>query len=110
MEKSATLVKNLTPEWLPVTREHYDSIRLIVLGNDVIPGGTVSGIAKNVLESHGFATELYDPYQDELHGSGDLPTRRLTVYLANYEHASNQTTVRIVWCRKHALDTPLYLK
>ncbi len=109
VEKSATLVKNLAPEWLPVTREHYDSIRLIILGNDVIPGGTVSGIAKNVLESHGFATELYDPYQDELHGSGDLPTRRLTVYLANYEHASNQTTVRIEWCRKHALDTPRFL-
>ena len=109
VEKSTTLVKNLAPEWLPVTRENYDNIRLIILGNDIIPGGTVSGIAKSVLESHGFATELYDPYQDALHGSGNLPQRRLTIYLANYEHASNRTTVRAEWCKKHALDTPRFL-
>ncbi|MDE7187664.1 MAG: glycosyl hydrolase family 3, partial [Lachnospiraceae bacterium] len=41
-EKAVTLVKNLKPEVLPVTKEKYDSIRLILLGNDTIPGGTMS--------------------------------------------------------------------
>lgn len=109
VEKSVTLVKNRKPEWIPLSRENYDKIRLILLGNDTVPGGTISGIAREVLESHGFETELYDPWQDELHGSGSLPKRRMTIYLANYEHASNQTTVRIDWCKKHALDTPRFL-
>lgn len=109
VEKSVTLVKNRKPEWLPLSRENYDKIRLILLGNDTVPGGTISGIAREVLESHGFETELYDPWQDDLHGSGSLPKRRMTIYLANYEHASNQTTVRIDWCKKHALDTPRFL-
>ena len=29
--------------------------------------------------------------------------------MANYEHASNQTVVRIGWCPKHALDTPRFI-
>lgn len=109
VERSVTLVKNLAPEFLPVTKEKYDSIRLIILGNDAVPGGTMSDTAKSFLEQHGFQVDVYQPYEDDLHGTGDLPERRLTIYLANYEHASNQTTVRINWCKKHALDTPRFL-
>lgn len=109
VEKSVTLVKNLTPEVMPVTREKYDSVRLIILGKDEIPGGTISAAAKSFLESKGFKTEVYQPYEDELHGTGALPERRVTIYLANYEQASNQTTVRINWCKKHALDMPRFL-
>lgn len=109
VEKSVTLVKNLEPEVMPVTKEKYDNIRLIILGNDEIPGGTMSDTAKSFLEERGFAVDIYNPYEDELHGTGDLLRRRLTVYLANYEQASNQTTVRIDWCKKHALDIPRYV-
>lgn len=109
VEKSATLVKNLEPDVMPVTREKYDSIRLVILGKDEIPGGTVSETAKHFLESHGFMVELYQPYEDDMHGTRRLPGRRLTIYLANYEQASNQTTVRIDWCKKHALDIPRFL-
>lgn len=38
------------------------------------------------------------------------PAQRIRMrYLANYEQASNQTTVRIDWCKKHALDGPRFL-
>lgn len=109
VEKSATLVKNLKPDVMPVTKEKYDSIRLILLGKDDIPGGTISETAKSFLENHGFTVDIYNPYEDDLHGTGNLSDKRLTLYLANYEHASNQTTVRIDWCKKHALDTPRFL-
>ena len=57
----------------------------------------------------GCGVEVYKPLEDELHGTSALSGRRLTLYLANYEQASNQTTVRIDWCKKHALDTPRFL-
>lgn len=107
--KAVTLVKQLQPEALPVTKEKYDVIRLIVLGKDEFPGGSITDTAFRFLEGHGFEVEVYDPFQDELHGTGDLSKRRLTLYLANYEHASNQTMVRINWCPKHALDSPRFL-
>lgn len=108
-EKSVTLVKNLEPDVMPVTKEKYDSIRLIILGKDEIPGGTISATAVHFLKTCGFPVEVYRPYTDDLHGTGRLSKRRLTLYLANYEQASNQTTVRIGWCSKHALDTPRFL-
>lgn len=109
VEKAVTLVKNLEPEVMPVTREKYDSVRLILLGKDEIPGGTISKTAEEFLRNQGFEVEIYRPYEDDLHGTGELPARRLTLYLANYEQASNQTAVRIGWCGKHALDTPRFL-
>lgn len=109
VEKSATLVKNSVPDVMPVTKEKYDSIRLVILGKDDIPGGTMSDAAKRFFAKRGFAVDVYQPYEDDLHGTKNLSGRRLTIYLANYEHASNQTTIRINWCRKHALDTPRFL-
>ena len=108
-KKAVTLVKNLQPEVWPVTRGKYDSIRLIILGNDTIPEGTMSAAAKSFLEQRGFTVDIYQPLEDELHGTKELPDRRLTLYLANYEHASNQTAVLINWCQKHALDSPRFL-
>lgn len=109
VEKAVTLVKNLEPEIMPVTKEKYDNIRLVILGNDTIPEGTMSDTAKCFLEEQGFIVDIYEPYKDDLHGTRDLSRRRLTIYLANYEQASNQTVVRIDWCKKHALDIPRYL-
>lgn len=109
VERSVTLVKNLKPEVLPVTKDKYDNIRLIILGKNEIPGGRISDTAKNFLEQRGFSVDIYHPYEDDMHGAKGLSDTRLTIYLANYEHASNQTTVRIDWCKKHALDIPRFL-
>jgi beta-N-acetylhexosaminidase len=108
-DKAVTLVKNLNPNVLPITNDKYDSIRLICLGKDNIIDGSVKEIAKGILEDNGFLVEVYDPFSDDLHGTGDLNKKRLTIYMANYEQASNQTVVRINWCPKHALDTPRFV-
>ena len=108
-EKAVTLVKNNQPEVFPVTPERYPKVRLIVLGKDDILDGKVSEIGAETLKKHGFDVDIYEPYKDDLHGTANLPKDRLTLYLANYEQASNQTTVRIDWCRKHALDGPRFL-
>lgn len=108
-EKAVTLVKNNQPDVFPVTPERYPRIRLIVLGKDDILDGSVGRIALEYLQRHGFDAELYQPWQDDLHGTAKLSRNRLTLYLANYEQASNQTTVRIDWCKKHALDGPRFL-
>jgi beta-N-acetylhexosaminidase len=108
-DKAVTLVKNLNPNVLPITNDKYDSIRLICLGKDNIIDGSVKEIAKGILDDNGFLVEVYDPFSDDLHGTGDLNKKRLTIYMANYEQASNQTVVRINWCPKHALDTPRFV-
>ena len=108
-ERAVTLVKNNQPEVFPVTPERYPEIRLIVLGKDDILDGKVSDIALKYMREKGFSADLYRPYEDDLHGTSRLNDRRLTLYLANYEQASNQTTVRIEWCKKHALDGPRFL-
>lgn len=108
-DKAVTLVKNLRPEVLPMTPERYPRIRLIALGKDEIQDGSVREITKELLEKAGFQVEVYDAYADDLHGTKELPKDRLTLYMANYEQASNQTVVRINWCKKHALDMPRYV-
>lgn len=108
-DKAITLVKNLQPEILPMTPERYPHIRLITLGRDTIPDGSVQALTKELLEEAGFQVEVYDAFSDSLHGTKDLPKDRLTLYMANYEQASNQTVVRISWCPKHALDMPRFL-
>lgn len=105
-DKAITLVKNTQPDKLPMTPERYPKIRLITLGKDNILHGSVREIAAKVLEENGFEVECYDPMQDDLHGTSNIPANRLVLYIANLEHASNQTTVRITWSRKHALDVP----
>lgn len=108
-DKAITLVKNRQPEALPMTPERYPNIRLITLGKDEILDGSVREITKELLEQAGFRVECYDPFADELHGAKELPKDRLTLYMANYEQASNQTVVRIHWCPKHALDMPRFI-
>ena len=108
-EKSVTLVKNNQPDVFPVTPERYSSVRLICLGRDDIPGGSIRDISADYLRQLGFDVEIYDPWKDDLHGTSGCSEKRLTLYMANYEQASNQTTVRIDWCKKHALDAPRFL-
>ena len=108
-DKAVTLVKNRNPQVLPVTRGSYDCIRLISLGKDKVSEGSIREMAGEILRKKGFEVEYYHLYEDDLHGCKNLQKRRLTLYLANYEQASNQTEVRIHWCEKHALDTPRFL-
>lgn len=109
-DRAITLVKNTQPEKLPMTPERYPLIRLICLGKDTISDGSVRSIVRETLELRGFQVEDYCPEQDDLHGTSQLPENRLTLYVANYEQASNQTTIRIGWCPKHALDIPRFLQ
>jgi len=108
-DKAITLVKNKTPDVFPITPERYPRIKLVCLGKDDILHGSVKAISKSLLEKAGFEVECYEPLADDLHGSANLDKRRLTLYMANYEQASNQTAVRINWCPKHALDIPRFL-
>ncbi len=108
-DKAITLVKNKAPELFPIIPERYPRIRLVLLGKDDILDGSVTAIAKDKMEKEGFEVEVYEPLSDELHGSAELSRSRLTLYIANCEHASNQTTVRLNWCPKHALDIPRFL-
>lgn len=107
-DQSVTLVKNIQ-NVLPLTLDKYPKIRLILLGKDEIIDGKISEIAISYLEKNGFQVHIYNPLQDDLHGLSKLPKDCVTVYLANMETASNQTTVRIKWCEKHALDIPRFV-
>ena len=104
-DKCVTLVKN-TQDVLPITPEKYPLIRLVTFGNDNTVDGSMTAIAEEILKANGFATERFDIDQENMHGTADLPKGRLTLYLANCEHASNQTVVRLFWSKKHALDVP----
>ena len=108
-DAAITLVKNREPEALPLSLEKYKAVRLIILGKDEIKDGSLTEIAKSYLEKQGFLVELYEPFADDLHGTAKLPKDRLTLYMANFEQASNQTTIRINWCPKHALDMPRFV-
>lgn len=108
-DKAITMVKNTQGDKLPMTPQRYPEIRLITLGRDAIQDGSVREIAKTYLEKNGFRVRIYNWEADDLHGSGDLPQDRLTLYLANYEQWSNQVTIRPSWCPKHALDVPRHV-
>ncbi|MCD7883641.1 MAG: glycosyl hydrolase family 3 [Lachnospiraceae bacterium] len=122
-DKCVTLVKN-NQDVLPLTPERFPLIRLVTLGKDEITEGcmaapgdarytiesSMTAIAEELLQAAGFQTERFDIEQEELHGTRDLPKNRLTLYLANCEHASNQTAVRLFWAKKHALDVPRHVE
>lgn len=108
-DKAVTLVKE-TQSLIPVTSERYPRIRLVTLGEDALhDGSSLTQQAEMILTSNGFSVERYDPFADDLHGTKDIPSDRLTLILCNYPTASNQTTVRIQWCEKHALEIPRFV-
>lgn len=94
---------------LPVSPVTTPRIRLIVVGQDDCWDGSVREVFTEELTKHGFTVEQYDPTEDDLHGTSNLPKDRLTLTVLHYPHASNQTTVRVNWCPKHALEIPRYV-
>lgn len=106
--KAVTLVKD-TQKLISVRRDQYPRIRLVTLGKDETCDGSMTELAAEFLEKNGFAVERYDPFGDDLHGTRELPAGRLTLILCNLPAASNQTTVRINWCPKHALEIPRFV-
>lgn len=108
-EHAVTLVKD-TQKLIPVQAEKYPKVKLVCIGEDTLPeGGSMAEYTTQYLKEKGFSVERYDPMADDLHGSKNLPKDRLTLMLVNLPTASNQTTVRINWCKKHALDTPRFV-
>ena len=101
--RSVTLVKS-KPGVLPLTTEKYPHIRLISLGKET---GMTEKV-ETLLRAEGFAVDRFDITKEDLHGTAQLGGT-LNLYLANLETGSNQTTVRITWVKKHALDAPRHV-
>lgn len=107
-EAAVTLVKD-KGGILPVSAERYPRIRLAVLGSDDTFDGSLRQMAGDFLRGRGFEVEDYDPMEDDLHGTRNIPDDRLYLILCNMPAASNQTTVRISWCPKHAMEIPRFV-
>ena len=107
-DKAVTLVKD-AQNLVPVSNTRYPHIRLVTLGQDDTYDGSMADIAAEYLVTQGFDVERYDPFDDDLHGTKELPNDRLTLILCNMPAASNQTTVRISWCPKHAMEIPRFV-
>lgn len=107
-DHSLTLVKDLD-HLLPVSSTQFKTIRLMMLGQKDCWDGSIKEMLHEELEKRGFEVEDYEPYEDDLHGTKNLPKDRLTLGILYYPHASNQTTVRVAWCPKHALEIPRFL-
>ena len=107
-DRCVTLVKN-NQDVLPLTPDRFPRVRLITLGKDSMPEGSMTALAEKLLHEAGFETERFDIAAEELHGTAALTQARLTLYLCNLEHASNQTALRVFWAKKHALDVPRHV-
>lgn len=107
-DRAVTLVKDIQ-KLIPVETAQYSHIRLVTLGEDAVYDGSMTEIAADFLRKNGFMVEYYQPLQDDLHGTSDLPSDRLTLILCNMPAASNQTAVRISWCPKHAMEIPRFV-
>lgn len=106
-DESVTLVKK-TDGVLPLSVNKNQFISIISLGNDCCPAGSISEITKTLLELEGFSVRLLNPLEENMRGPNEKQCSDTTIYLANYETRSDQTTVRIDWSTKLALDLPRF--
>lgn len=108
-DKSITLVKDIQ-HLIPLNQKKFPHIELTVVGKDeVAEGYSISSLAENYFKSQGFNVSHYHPLEDDLHGTSQLSKDKLRLILVNCPTASNQTTVRINWSPKHALDMPRFV-
>lgn len=106
--QAITLVKDID-HCLPLNKDTSPDVRVIMLGDDHCPDGSIKEIAANILQSRGFTTSFFNIEKEELNGSSNLAKNRVTLYLANCEPKSDLTTVRLFWNSKFALDIPRYI-
>lgn len=107
-ENAVTLVKD-KDGLLPVRPERFPRVQLTLVGSDGCWDGSILEMMAAELEKRGFRVEPYDPMADDLHGTAKLPKDRLNLTILHYPHASNQTTVRVNWCIKHAMEIPRFV-
>lgn len=108
-DQAVTLVKDVKGI-LPLRKESYDKIRIICLGEDGTPDGSLREMAAEGFQKEGMAVEIYDPAADSISGTKDLDSRLLTVYICCMEAKSNNTAVHIYWSGNHAMGTPRFPK
>ncbi|MGN1002321.1 MAG: glycoside hydrolase family 3 protein [Oscillospiraceae bacterium] len=107
-QNAVTLVKD-KGGILPLSAETTPRVRLALLGSRETPDGDLGELLAAALKKRGFTVEVYDPFADDLHGTAALPADRVTITALHYPPASNQTTVRVSWCPKHALEIPRFV-
>lgn len=105
---SVTLVKN-KDGIIPLDKWKYRNIRLMTLGKENGPDGPIMDIAEEMLKAEGFKVERYDPVNDHMHGTANLPKDRLTLCMCNLVNASNQTAIRLFWNYRGALQKPNFV-
>lgn len=108
-DRAVTLVKD-NQKLIPVTKERFSSIRLIMLGEEQGYDGSLREITAALLEQKGFSVQLYDPAADSMHGPGKLPKDRLTLILCNCPTASFKTSTRITWTGGLSLELPRFVQ
>lgn len=107
-ERSVTLVKD-RDRLLPITAGNTSEVRIVVLGNDATPQGSLCQMVADELQKRGIPSFVFDPKKAEMTGVSGIPAGRLDLYIANYEAQSDRTTVRIFWDGKFALDLPRFI-
>lgn len=107
--RSVTLVKD-RKRILPITPERYRMIRLISLGEDHLPEGSLREIVKRELEQRGFSVEFYDPAKDSIDGTGSLDRGILGIYLCNLGVRIGNTATHVYWTAERGMGLPLFPK
>lgn len=108
-DRSVTLVKD-RKGILPIRPERYHQIRLISLGEDRLPEGSLREITKRELERRGFSAEFYDPQKDSVNGTGSLDPGILDIYLCNLGVRIGNTATHVYWTAERGMGIPLFPK
>ncbi len=112
-DRSVTLVKN-KKNVVPLSTEKYESINIISIGDDKLPGGeSLAEYVAGKLTAEGFKVSIFDPKSGKFgfsfKGMSTLDPKELTLYLANMGDISNNTATRLFWKAPHAQDVPRYV-
>lgn len=118
-DQAITLVKD-RDGLLPLSPKRTPRVRLTVLGDGddggFKQGGRVGARFAEKLRQAGFTVTVFNQKQLDMKevftaGVQDLKKKfDLSLYVANVETASNQTTTRIDWVHLMAADAPWYLR
>lgn len=110
-ERSVTLIKN-KEKLLPIAAGSLKKARIIILGSNLIDsrGTLLSELLIEEFKKRGVEAFLFDPASAQMRGVSQLEPGQIDIYAANCEARSDQTTVRLFWNGKFALDLPRFIK